>query len=57
MNILVEVKNQYGTERIYPLNSNGLLIARIAGKKTLSREHIETAKQLGFNIIVKNQQL
>jgi len=56
-NLIVKIKNQYGIDRIYPVNTTAHLMARIANRKTLDREHIEAAKQLGYTITVKNQQL
>jgi hypothetical protein len=53
LHITVEVKNNYGSEHIYPLCSDAKLFARLAGTKTLTRESIECIKALGFDVIVE----
>ena len=45
----VEIKEVYGNKTIYPLNDQALLLARIAGTKTLTPSTIDLAKKLGFN--------
>jgi uncharacterized membrane protein len=55
--LIVKIKNQYGIDRIYPVNTTAHLMAKIANRKTLDRDHIETAKQLGYTVTVENQQL
>ena len=53
MNILVEIKNHYGTRFIYPLCETGKLFLRFTGNKTLSNSDIETIKTLGYTIKIK----
>tara|TARA_Y100000034_G_C6803805_1_gene360744 strand:+ start:219 stop:392 length:174 start_codon:yes stop_codon:yes gene_type:complete len=53
MNILVEIKNHYGTRFIYPLCDTGKLFLRFTGNKTLSNSDIETIKTLGYTIKIK----
>ena len=48
MNITVQIKNVYGNELIYPACEHSRLLARLAGKKTLSRQDIDLIKQLGY---------
>ena len=49
--IYVEERDNYGSKRIYPICPKGRLFARLAGKKTLTLEVIETIKKLGYTII------
>ena len=48
MEIIVTIKNNYGTEAIYPVCDNSHTFARIAGTKTLTRETIAQIKALGY---------
>lgn len=50
--MVVEVKNVYGKETIYPRCEIAQVIAQIAGTKTLTRETIKLAKLLGFTVKV-----
>lgn len=52
MNITVQIKNNYGTEAIYPACSDSQAFARIAGTKTLTRETIALIKTLGYTVSV-----
>lgn len=54
--ITVEIKSTYGTERIYPLTHTKEL-ENLTGKKTLSKEHIEALKNLGFVIKIKTPEM
>lgn len=53
MLLLVKVKNNYGTEHIYPVSEEAKLLAQLAGSKTLTRSTIEIAKKLGFKFSVE----
>lgn len=55
--IQVEIKSHFGNERIYPTNQEGKTLARMVGSKTLTRETIALAKELGFNFEVKQEEL
>ena len=48
--IQVEVRSVYGNELIYPVCQNAKLFASIAGKKTLSKDHLHDIKALGFTV-------
>lgn len=50
---IVEIKNNYGNERIVPINEEAQLLAKIAGTKTLTRSTVDLAKLLGFTFIVR----
>lgn len=49
--IKVQVKDVYGSERIYPLNFVSEL-QTLTGTKTISRKHIEVLKKMGFSFEV-----
>ena len=57
MEALVNIKNVYGTETVYPANHTAELLARLAGTKTLTESTISLAKQLGYTFSVKAQAL
>jgi len=50
MNIVVEIKSNYGTEAIYPVCDKAKEFAAIAGTRTLTRGTIERIKTLGFEV-------
>ena len=53
LSILVEVKNIYGDERIYPICEKAKLFALLTGCKTLSRVAINHIKSLGYVVNVQ----
>ena len=53
MQITVRITNNYGNRTIYPVCETALLLARLAGFKTLPAHTIETIKQLGYSINVQ----
>ena len=56
--VLVEIRQVYGIERIYPVNNTAKLFLRIGNyRKTFDRSEIGTIKELGFNVEVKGQEL
>jgi hypothetical protein len=54
--VLVEVRNVYGRETIYPANDNAERLAAIAGAKTLQLRHLELARGLGLEVREVTQQ-
>jgi hypothetical protein len=48
--ILVDIRNVYGQETIYPANQNADIFASIAGTKTLTKRTLQYAEQLGYTI-------
>jgi hypothetical protein len=44
----VEVREVYGTKKVYPINQTAEYLARIAGTTTLTEATIKHAKNLGF---------
>ena len=57
MLLKVKVKNNYGTEHIYPVSEEAKLLAQLAGSKTLTRSTIEIAKKLGFKFWVERAEV
>ena len=57
MNLIVEKKNVYGVERVYPVCKKAKLFARISGNKTLLPEDIELIKKLGYNLTTESEKI
>ena len=55
--ITVRITNQYGNKTVYPVCETALLLARLAGFKTLPAHALETIKQLGYKINIQPQTL
>lgn len=51
--ILVEIKNVYGIEKIYPVCERAELFARMTGCKTLTEATIHYIKKLGYAVNVQ----
>ncbi len=57
MKLLVEIRNVYGNERIYPLCNKAVIFCQMLGRQTLTRGDIEYIKALGYTIEVKAKTL
>ena len=55
--LIVEKKNVYGVERVYPVCNKAKLFARISGNKTLLPEDIELIKKLGYNLTTESEKI
>jgi len=53
--VLVNLKNKYGIERVYPANEIAACLARIAGTTTLTPHTLRYAVQMGFEIKMVEQ--
>lgn len=53
MEILISVKNNYGSKMYYPECKNSEAFASIAGTITLTKNVIQLIKELGYTIKVK----
>jgi hypothetical protein len=49
--ITVKIKYNYSVAVAYPICPRAHLLAKIAGTKTLTRDTLENAKKLGFEVI------
>jgi hypothetical protein len=56
-NLIVEKKNVYGVERVYPICNKAKLFASISGNKTLLPEVIELIKKLGYNLTTESEKI
>ena len=56
-NLIVEKKNVYGVERVYPICNKAKLFARISGNKTLLEEDRKLIKQLGYTFTTKSEEI
>ena len=53
MQLIVEIKNVYGVERIYAVCNNAKLITKLKQNKTLNKEDISILRELGYKIETK----
>lgn len=53
MQLIVEIKNVYGVERIYAVCNNAKLITKLKQSKTLNKEDISILRELGYQIETK----
>jgi hypothetical protein len=52
MRIEVKIEKVYGADKVYPVCDKAKLFASISGTKTLPLHVLETARQLGFEVVV-----
>jgi hypothetical protein len=52
MHIILQVRNVYGNDLVYPMCDTSALLARLAGAKTFNRGQLATIKALGYEIRV-----
>ena len=51
---IVDIKQVYGNETVYPVCENAKLFAQLAGTRTLTRSALSVIKQLGYDIQVSH---
>jgi len=51
MELLIEIKNIYGREMVYPICEKSQLLTRLSGNRTLTEEAIAVIKRLGYTFI------
>jgi hypothetical protein len=51
MTLIVDVRNVYGNEVIYPQNQVAKTFADLCGTKTLTRAAVQKIKELGYGVI------
>ncbi len=57
MQLVVEKKNVFGVERIYPVCNKSKLFARISGNKTLLVGERQLIKQLEYTSTTKSEEI
>jgi hypothetical protein len=57
MNITVEIRDVYGQSRIYPVCAGAKLFADIAGTTTILPRDIQRIQELGYEVVVKQQEM
>ena len=57
MNITVEIRDVYGQSRIYPVCAGAKLFADIAGTTTILPRDIQRIQELGYEVVVKQQEI
>jgi hypothetical protein len=55
--IKVEIKNVYGTERIYPICENAKSFAMLTNTKTFNRAIIAIIKKIGIVVEIKQTEI
>tara|TARA_R100001163_G_C4963580_1_gene126386 strand:- start:512 stop:688 length:177 start_codon:yes stop_codon:yes gene_type:complete len=55
--LIVQIKNIYGVNRIYPVCEKSKCFSRIAGLKTLQPTVIDEIKKLGYKIETRGEKL
>jgi len=53
--IMVRIKNVYGTDKIYPVSPNAKLFADIAGTTTLRPSDLKAIQELGYRVLIEQQ--
>ena len=57
MNLIVEKKNVFGVERIYPVCNKAKILTALTGQKTLLDVDIKLIKQLGYSLVTKSEEI
>ena len=57
MKLIVQIKNIYGVQRVYPVCEKSKTFSRIAGLKTLQQSTIDEIKKLGYKIETRGEKL
>ena len=57
MQLVVEKKNVYGVERIYPICNKAKILTALTGNKTLLDVDIKLIKQLGYTLTTKREEI
>lgn len=55
--VTIEIKDVYGVRTAYPVCENARSFAAIAGTKTLTKDTLRHIKDLGFAVVLAEQQL
>ena len=57
MNLIVEKKNVYGVERVYPVCNKAKILTALTGQKTLLDCDIKLIKQLGYSLVTNSEEI
>lgn len=52
--IVVQIREVYGIERVYPVCEAATTFAQMKGQRTLTQRDIDHIKQLGYRVAVEN---
>ena len=55
--LIVEKKNIYGVERIYPVCNKAKILTALTGQKTLLDVDIKLIKKLGYTLTTKPEEI
>jgi len=55
--LIVEKKNIYGVERIYPVCNKSQILTALTGQKTLLADDIKLIKKLGYTFSTKSEEI
>ena len=55
--LIVEKKNVYGVERVYPVCNKAKILTALTGNKTLLDVDIKLIKQLGYTLTTKREEI
>ena len=55
--LIVEKKNVYGVERVYPVCNKAKILTTLTGNKTLLDVDIKLIKQLGYTFSTKSEEI
>lgn len=56
MEIKIERREVYGTERFYPSDDRSRVLARLVRKKTFDRRDLFLIKDLGFTVMLEHKE-
>lgn len=57
MTLTIQAKDVYGTRKYYPDCEQSRLLAQVAGTRTLTRSTLRIAEKMGYEIIVRQEQV
>jgi hypothetical protein len=57
MELIVEKKNVFGVERIYPVCNKSQILTELTGQKTLLADDIKLIKKLGYTLTTKSEEI
>ena len=55
--LVVEKKNVYGVERVYPVCNKSKILTALTGQKTLLDVDIKLIKKLGYTLTTKPEEI